>query len=51
MGLTMTIKERLEVHRQIERENKRKEREWLTRLNVEIAAEELRKLIAEGIVS
>lgn len=47
----MALKRKLEIHKQIVRENARKEREWLTRLNAEIAAEELRKLIAEGIIS
>jgi hypothetical protein len=30
-GLTMTIKERLEIHRQIEQENKQKLNEWKER--------------------
>jgi hypothetical protein len=30
-GLTMNMKERLEVHRQIERENERKLKEWKER--------------------
>ena len=58
----MTMKERLTVHAQIERENARKLREWKeyphtwaeiveTRLmNLEIAMEEMRKMEEMGVI-
>ena len=49
----MTPKEKVRVHVQIERENKRKLKEWkeIEELNKRIAEEELQKLVEAGIVA
>ena len=50
-GLTMTMKEKLKIHKEIEAENKQKEREWIHVLNERIAEEEMQWFIDQGIIA
>lgn len=49
----MTMKEKLEMHRRIEAENRRKLKEWkeIRELNERIAEEELQWFIEQGIIA